>query len=162
MFTQKEIQRILSAPILLLEFKYLNTPQRMDRSSGDHDSPSMSPSQSAVCTGQAGGQGERSSLDIGRLHLLSWRKSTTSFIQRRRHVNNWRARGSGDTINGSGWLSQLRSQRGSVCMWSVSWWLPDTDHVPDHQSGVQPVQAERHPGRWDAIWGVQHLSAQRT
>lgn len=43
----------------------------------------------------------------------------------------------------------------------VRWWLPNTNHVPDHQSGVQAVQTERHSGCWDAISSVQHMNRQR-
>lgn len=39
--------------------------------------------------------------------------------------------------------------------------LPDTQHGPDHQLGVQSVQAEGHPGCRDAVGSVQHVSGQR-
>lgn len=39
--------------------------------------------------------------------------------------------------------------------------LPDTQHGPDHQLWVKSVQAESHPGCWDTISSVQHMSGQR-
>ena len=39
--------------------------------------------------------------------------------------------------------------------------LPDAHHVPDLQLGVQSMKAQRHPGCWDAVSGVQHVSGQR-
>lgn len=38
---------------------------------------------------------------------------------------------------------------------------PDVQHVPDLQFAVEPVQAERQPGRRDAVAAVQHVSGQR-
>lgn len=46
-------------------------------------------------------------------------------------------------------------------MWNHRWWLPNTNYVPDHQSGVQLVQTERHCGCWDAISSVRHINRQR-
>lgn len=40
--------------------------------------------------------------------------------------------------------------------------LPHTQHVPDHQVGVESMQAEGHPGCGDAVSGVQHMGGQRT
>lgn len=39
--------------------------------------------------------------------------------------------------------------------------LPDAQHVPDHQLGVESVQADGHPGCRDAVSSVQHVSGQR-
>lgn len=123
----------------------------MDRRKGDPGSPSKSPSQSAACTGQGGNPDEWWALDSVHLHLLSYKHQQSSSVHRRG--------GDAWTIvegnHGDDW-PQFKQ---GVCGLHVC--LPNTNHVPDHHSGVQSVQAERHPGRWDAIAGVQHMSRQR-
>lgn len=56
---------------------------------------------------------------------------------------------------GSLWGSLMWSHR---CLMVVN---QNTNHVPDHQSGVKLVQTERHSGCWDAISSVQHMNRQR-
>ncbi len=89
-----------------------------------------------------------------------------------RNLNCWWLMGAAaeqDLVWSSSTNKQTNKQTKKFLMSTICWNfiilefqnIPNTHQVPDHQAGVEAVQAESHPGCRDAVSGVKHVSGQR-